>query len=44
VDDDSDTDSGIGCAAIDQVPVGRSIVLTTRVLNSDLCRNFQIVK
>jgi len=42
--DDSDTDNGVGCAAVDQVPVGWSIQLTTCVPNSDLHRTCQVIK
>lgn len=44
LDDDSDTDGAIGHAAVNQVPVGWSIQLTTCVLNSNLHRTFQIIK
>lgn len=44
LDDDSDTDSGVGHAAVSQVPVGWSIQLTTCVLNSDLYGTCQVIK
>jgi len=43
-EDDSDTDSGVGRFAVDHVPVGWNIQLTTCVLNSDLHRTCQVIK
>jgi len=44
LDDDSDTDSGVGHTAVDQFPLGWSIQLTTYILNSNLYRTCQVIK
>jgi len=44
LDDDRDTDSGVGHTAFDQFPVGWIMQLTTCILNYNLYRTYQVIK